>query len=257
MATRFELVLGADDGDDARLRAAGEEALLEIESLEAQLSFYRASSEISWINAGAAAAPVRVEPRLFQLLQRCAHLTSLTDGAFDITVGSLLRVGDAAARDLVGMHRVDLDESAGTIHSQRRGMALDLGGYGKGYAIQRAAAILREHGITCAFLHGGGSSSIGMGRRPGEEAWTIALHEPFPRQSIPLTDQALSVSALHGHGQIMDPRSGDPVRETAAAAVTGPSAADCEALSTALLVLGPSWLPVLRQRFPGCAGLTC
>jgi FAD:protein FMN transferase len=89
MATRFELVLYGND--PVRLRAADEEALREMETLEARLSFYRPDSEIRWINTHAAARAVKVEPRLFRLLQRCASLTALTDGAFDITIGPLMR----------------------------------------------------------------------------------------------------------------------------------------------------------------------
>src|SRR5437763_728079 len=84
MATRFELVLYGED--EVRLRAAGEEALAEIERLEAQLSFYQADSEISWINHRAAQEAVRVEPRLFHLLKYCARFTEATDGAFDVTI---------------------------------------------------------------------------------------------------------------------------------------------------------------------------
>src|SRR5438270_13667210 len=89
MATRFELLLPGEDR--VRLRAAGEEALNEIERLEAQLSFYRSSSEISDLNARAAKEAVRVDPRLFRLLQRARTLGEATEGAFDITVAPLMR----------------------------------------------------------------------------------------------------------------------------------------------------------------------
>src|SRR5437763_2712409 len=84
MATRFELLLPGED--QVRLRAVGEEALDEIERVEAQLSFYRPSSEISNLNARAAREPVVVDPRLFRLLQRAQALSEATEGAFDITV---------------------------------------------------------------------------------------------------------------------------------------------------------------------------
>src|SRR5438270_5190785 len=89
MATRFELLLPGED--HVRLRAAGEEALDEIERLEAQLSFYRTSSEISHLNTRAAAGPVAVDPRLFRLLQRARSLSEATEGAFDITIAPLMR----------------------------------------------------------------------------------------------------------------------------------------------------------------------
>ena len=89
MATRFEIALHGDD--EPRLRAAAEEALDEIERLDAQLSLYRNTSEISRLNSAASAGPVRVSPPLFQLLARASDLHRETDGAFDITVGPLMR----------------------------------------------------------------------------------------------------------------------------------------------------------------------
>jgi FAD:protein FMN transferase len=279
MATRFEIVL---DGDDpVRLRAAGEAALQEIERLECQLSFYRPDSEITWINARAADGPVRIDPRIFRLLARCADLTSATDGAFDVTIGPLVRawgfatgtgaVPDpdrlAAARDVVGMEHVELDDENYSIRFKRPGVALDLGGYGKGYAIESAIAILRECGIERALMHGGTSSVFAVGTSPENLPWKIALSDPFGGAGEPavveLVDEALSVSAVHGkaftadgrtYGHVIDPRSGEPVNGPPAAAARGPSAADCEALSTALLVLGPEWLPELARRFPGYVG---
>src|SRR5438876_11856175 len=139
MATRFELLLPGED--HVRLRAAGEEALGEIERLEAQLSFYRASSEISDLNARAAKEPVAVDPRLFRLLQRAQALSEATEGAFDITVAPLMRcwgfVGGTgrlsdpdeleAARSVVGMQRVELDEESFTVRFASEGVTLDLG----------------------------------------------------------------------------------------------------------------------------------
>lgn len=280
MATRFELVLYGSD--PVRLRAAGEEALHEIERLEAQLSFYRPDSEISWINTQAATRPIKVEPRLFRLLRRCAALTAATEGAFDVTVGPLMRawrfVGGAgrvptaaeleAARTVVGIRHVEFDEDAFTLRFTRPGVELDLGAYGKGYAIERAMGLLREGGVTSALVHGGTSSVETIGAPPGEAAWRISLREPLTECGRPITvklaDQALSVSAIHGksfvadgreYGHVLDPRSAEPVNGAQAAVVIGPSADECEALSTALLVLGPSWLPTLAERFSGYRGL--
>ncbi len=142
MATRFELVLHGDD--PTRLRAAGEEALAEIEHIESQLSLYRTDSELSWINAHAGRERVPVEPRLFRLLQLCTRLSDLTDGAFDVTVTPLTRcwgfVGGTghiptpaeldAARAVTGMHHVELDEDGSTVRFDREGVELDLGAIG-------------------------------------------------------------------------------------------------------------------------------
>jgi len=279
MATRFELVLYGSD--PSHLRAAGEEALQEIERLEAQLSFYRRDSEIRFLNDNAAGGPVKVEPRLFHLLQKCACLFASTEGAFDVTVGPLMRawrfVNDSGAlpdegerdraRSLVGTEYIEFNDHAHTVRFGKQGMEIDLGGCGKGYAIERAVALLKENGISSALLQGGTSSAYAIGAPPGGRAWRIRLADPFFADPSPvvvdLIDCALSVSAVHGkfferdgkrYGHVIDPRSGQVVSGAAAAAVAGPSSTECEALSTALLVLGPSWLPYMSQEFSGYRG---
>jgi thiamine biosynthesis lipoprotein len=275
MATRFELVLHG--GDAARLRAAGEEALAAIAGLERQLSFYRASSDVSWINARAAHEAVRVEPGLFALLHRCRALSADTDGAFDITVAPLMRAwgfvgasgtlpGDdalAAARAAVGSGWLQLDAAASTVRFLRPGMSIDLGAAGKGHAVDVAMDILRDHAVPCALLHGGTSSVHVLGTSPGGAPWRVGWSAGSDASTFELRDSALAVSAVKGksfvaggreYGHVIDPRTGVTTAAARAAAVTGPSSLDCDALSTALLVLGPSWLPVLRARFPGCDG---
>lgn len=280
MATRFELLLyGADP---ARLRAAGEEALAEIERVEAQLSRYRAASEIAWINARAGGDPVRVDPRVLSLLERCAELWRLTDGAFDVTLGPLLRAygfvggGGSApdpdarerARAHVGMDAVELDRSAVTVRLRRAGMELDLGAVGKGYALDRVIAVLEEHGVARALLHGGTSSVHAIGTAPDGGAWRVAWRipgRPDARRRLEASRPALSVSAVHGKGfdsghgwmgHVLDPRRGVPTRAAASACVVGASSTLCDALSTALLVNGPSWTSRLAERFPGYEGWT-
>lgn len=280
MATRFELVLHGEDV--VRLRAAGEEALDEIDRVEAQLSFYRADSEIRWINSRAALAPVKVEPRLYRLLKRCAVLSELTDGAFDISVGPLMRawkfVGEKggvpdeatleAALAVSGIGHVRFDDDAMTVRFDRPGVEIDLGGYGKGYAVESAAELLRENGIESALLHGGTSSVTAIGAPPGEETWRVELPAGIGAGFAGLRDCSLSVSGIYGksfeaggqtYGHIIDPRSGRPSGASArAAAAWGPSASDCEALSKALLVQGMDWAPVLEKRFPAYGyGLSC
>lgn len=279
MATRFELVLYGPDS--LRLRAAGEEALEEIERLEAQLNFYSAGSEIAFLNSNAAGRPVKVEPRLFRLLQKCAGLSAATAGAFDITVGPLMRAwrfvnGNGAipdadekerARSLVGSRHIEFNEVANTVRFSRKGIEIDLGACGKGYALERAAALLKENGVANALIQGGTSSAYAVGASPQGSPWRVRLAEPFRQPAgsvvVDLVDCGLSVSAIHGkffeqdgkrYGHVLDPRTGQVVSGAKAAAVRGPSPAECEALSTALLVLGPSWLAEMNERFPGYSG---
>ncbi len=280
MATRFELVLHGHD--PVRLHAAGEEALREIERLDAQLSFYRRESELTWINANAARELTKVEPRLFRLLQRCAELTASTDGAFDVTIAPLVRAWSftggtgrtpdpaelEAAREVVGMWHVLLDEEGFAVRFDREGVKLDLGAIGKGYAVEQAVGILRDNGIESALLHGGTSMICAIGAPPGQENWRVTIRHPLEEDrqldAVNLRDNSLSVSAVHGKsftdglrkfGHVIDPRTGSPVEGTLAAAAVGPSPTVCDALSTALLVLGEPGLVTLAERFPDYSAL--
>jgi thiamine biosynthesis lipoprotein len=290
MRTRWEIVL-ADDADPAYLRAAGEEALDEIEAVEARISAFRPSSDLAHLNARAALGPVIVEPRTFRFLEQAQALSRATDGAFDPTVGPLLACwnlaggGNApdaaklpspeeidAARALVGMERnVWLDEETQTVRFARPGVRLDPGGIGKGYALERALDLLEEAGVRNVLLHGG-TSTIGARGAPAPDApgWTVAVAHPrLPGRHLArvcLRDAALSVSAAHGKaieidgqrfGHVLDPRTGWPVRGALAAAVVAASPTDTDALSTGLLVLGPTGIALLTAAgdAPRTAGL--
>ena len=232
MATRFELVLHG--GNAGRLRAAGEEALAEVDRLEARLSLYRPSSEIAQVNAQAARRPVRVSPPVFRLLQHAQRLQRETGGMFDIAAAPLVRCWGF----MDGGRRVPgADEIAQAI--------------GKGFAIDRAADILREAGLTSALLHGGTSTVYGLGHPPDAAGWKVAIIEapdaPRLGAAVVLRDSALSVSAVWArsfeaagrtYGHVIDPRTGHPVNHAILAAVGLPSATETDAFSTALLVAG-------------------
>jgi thiamine biosynthesis lipoprotein len=157
------------------------------------------------------------------------------------------------------------------------GVELDLGALGKGHALDRALDLLTEAGVPHALLHGGTSSILTRGLAPDGRAWRVGL--PSPQDSEPATtgsvalsgvssvthsvelhDESLSVSAVWGKsfteggqelGHVLDPRTGEPVRRARCAAVVGPEAAVSDALSTALLVLGPEGRPLIEANNPG------
>ena len=267
MATRFEVLLHGSGTTD--LRAAGEEALDEVERLEARLSLYRPASEIARVNALAARQPVRVSPPVFQLLELALRLHEESGGVFDIAVGPLVRCWGfmggqgrmpepeelARARAVSGMRHLCLDGNNFSVRFDCEGVMIDLGAIGKGYAIDCAARTLREAGVTSALLHGGTSTSYAIGAPPEAEAWQIAVasppgldgREPPARVVVRLRDEALSVSAVWGrsfeaggktYGHVLDPRTGRPVARAVLAAVSLPSATETDAFSTALLVAG-------------------
>ncbi len=290
MNTRFEVWLHGPS--EPTLRAAGEEALNEVELLEAQLSLFRPTSEIAQVNRYAAERPVRVSPPTFALLRRAWSLWSQTGGAFDPTVGPLLKAWGflgggggmpapsavAQARGCVGMSRVVLDPENQTVRFERPGMLLDLGAIGKGYAIDCAVECLREAGVTSALIHAGTSSVYGLGRMPDGQPWKTAIcgasagvpSDPADRSDrsllaeIPLVDAALGVSAVAGKafrwgdqcfGHVLDPRTGEPSQSALLAAVSLPAATEADALSTALLVQGEAGLDPLAAAYPGARAL--
>lgn len=279
MNTRFELVLHGDNA--ANLRAAAEEALTEVERIESRLSLFRPSSEIARVNTLAAREPVRVSPEVFTLLAHAQRLSRETGGAFDITMAPLLRCWGmlgrsdgqipaaaelAAARAVCGYPLVDLDHANFTVRFARDGVMLDLGAIGKGYAVEKAAEILRDAGVNSALIHGGTSTVFALGIPPDHHAWNIAINHPNnaaagrPLTQVQLRDESLSVSAIAGKcfvangrtlGHVIDPRTGAPADRAQLAAVVLPSGTETDAFSTALLVAGPAGHAPLRQLRPG------
>lgn len=278
MATRFEIALHG--GNRTTLRAAAEEALDEIDRLESQLSIYRPSSDLARINARAASEPVRVEPRLMRFLIRARELAEATGGAFDITAAPLIRAWGfmggsgsspadadlAAAREATGWRHVELDVDRCLVRLLHPTARLDPGAIGKGYALDRATEILREAGVENALFHGGTSTVCAIGSPPGQPFWSVALPTPPDSTAAPqprivhLRDESLSVSAVWGKsfvsagrtlGHVIDPRKGVPVEGARMAAVVLPGATESDAVSTALLVLGPAGAAKLEEAFPG------
>ena len=222
MGTRFELVLAGED--PAGLRPAGEAALEEIAACDARFNRFAEASLLSHIHRTASTRPVPLDLDSFALFADALAVWRASGGAFDPTT---------PARSMDGLV---LDPVRHTIALTRPDIALDLGAIAKGHALDLAARLLRQHGVTRAFLHGGTSSALGIGSPPGG-AWRVALRDG---RTVTLTDAALSVSAVwpdNPHPTI-DPRTGAPLDRARWAAVIGPSARLADAWSTAVLVLG-------------------
>ena len=281
MATRFELLLHGDN--PVSLRAAGEEALDEVDRIEARLSLYRATSEIARVNALASREKVRVSPETFSLLKHARKLSEETKGAFDITIAPLVRCWGfmggtgrlpsaeeiAEARGKTGFELLELDERESTVRFRFDGVMIDLGAIGKGYALDVAVESLREAGVVSAFLHGGTSTVCCIGKPMDAETWKVALEYPKlenspvadkPLAVIPLKDEALSVSGVWGRairhegkllGHVIDPRTGQPVTNAVMSSVILASATESDALSTALLVAGEKEHAAINALRPG------
>jgi thiamine biosynthesis lipoprotein len=277
MATTFEVAIPVGSHPDPV--AAAEDALDLIDELEDQMTVFRDHSEVVRLNATAATEFVEVEPRLFELFARCAVWTRETGGAFDIATGALTKAWGFYRRDgavppaaeliaamrATGFRHVVLDEARHAIKFRVAGLELNLGAVGKGYALDRAAALLQtQWGVRSALLHGGGSSAYAIGRPPGDAfGWPIRLKHPSNLDEslgvIRLRDAGLGTSAAtfqffeyNGRklGHLLDPRTGWPAFGTASASVTAPSAAEADAMSTAAFVLGPDGAEQLTRLRP-------
>jgi thiamine biosynthesis lipoprotein len=264
MATVFEVLLPYGPAD---AQAAAEDALTLIDQLEAQLTVYRQTSEVSRLNRLAAMAPVPVEPALFDLLAFAARLSEETGGAFDITTGPLIKAWGfyrrqgrvpepeelAEAMDLVGMSHVEFNSGRRSIRYRKRGVEINLGSIGKGYALDRAAVRLwDESGVRSALLHGGTSSILAVGTPPGEpRGWVVGIKHPWePTRrlaTVRLRGRALATSGAtfqnfeyNGRklGHLLDARTGRPAEGVALATAFAPTAAEADALATAFYILG-------------------
>ena len=262
MATRFEIALHG--APEATLRAGAEEALAEVTRLEATLGLYCPTSEISHINARAAREPMPVSPEVFSLLEHCQELNAQTKGAFDITVASLMKcwrfMNDTGAvpteeaitqaLECTGSHQLQLNQINTTVHLAREGVMLDLGSVGKGYALEQAAARLKENEFDNFLIHGGTSTVCAAGTQADGTPWRVAIKHPDegepPLHLIDLHNESLSVSGIGGksfideegteQGHVIDPRSGRPTQCARIAVVVCNSATESDAWATALLV---------------------
>jgi FAD:protein FMN transferase len=281
MATTFEVILPF--GTPAAVEA-GEDALAEIDRLEAQLTVYRDSSEVSALNHSAAVAWVPVEPRLFGLFLLAARLNEETEGAFDISVGALIKawgffrrrgrvpseVERAEVRQRSGMRHVQLDRERRAVHYAVPGLEINLGSIGKGYALDRAGELLRERwSISSCLLHGGHSSILALGSEPGQQrGWSVGIRHPWAQErrlaTVRLRDRALATSAAtfqhleyNGRklGHILDPRTGWPAEGLASATALAPTAAEADALATAFFILGADGARAYCARRPDVAAV--
>ena len=256
-----------------------------VEQLEALHTVFRTHSDLIAINRFAATRPVAVAHDTLVMLELARDVHALTEGAFDITAGSLSQVwgfsrrsgcmpteGEIAkARQLVGTEFIVLDESQRQVALTKPGVTLNPGGIGKGYALDRAAGRLVANGVLDFMMHGGLSSVVAQGDRQHSETgggWLVALKHPWRWEeqigTLRLNNQALATSGsgkqfFHFQGQryshIIDPRSGWPAQGMMSTTVICPSAAVADALATALFVMGADKSRAFCQQHPTVAAV--
>lgn len=264
MGTEYSLYLYAPSREEAATMA--KPVFDEVDRVDALLSNYRPDSELSRINRHAFDDEVTTDPETFRFLATCLAWSERSHGAFDISVGRLMKVWKffgasgalpsldelAAARADVGWEKIRLNPERRTIRLLAAGIELDPGGIGKGYAVDRAVRILRAKGVSAALLSAGSSTIYALGAPSGEAGWKVRVPSPHPGggtlSTVILRDTSLSTASLseknfvHAgqfYGAIMNPQTLQPVRGMLQVTVISQSATDSDALSNALFVAGP------------------
>ena len=254
MATTFELLIVHED--DRYAAQAAVAAFDEVDRLELELSRFIENSDVARINDLPSNQPLQLGLDTYECLKIAVQIYAETNGAFDITIGTLLkcwRNDDGTPRnpspkeiDLARLHTgtnlLQLDETEHTVRLSASPVQIDLGGIGKGYAVDRVAELLQDWSIDVALISGGYSSVLALDAPPGKKGWPLTRTNPAGRKEILarpfLQKGALSGSGMQKGGHIIDPRTAGAVEGRLAAWSSASDAATADALSTAFMIMG-------------------
>ncbi len=266
MGSAYSVVVYGEDR--TRMEEAVDAAFEEVHRLDEMLSNYKPESELSEVNRNAAEQPVQVTPEMFDLLAACMEYSRASEGAFDITVGPLMKVWGfykgtgrlphhaevRGALDRVGYRNILLDAGKRTVRFAKAGVELDPGGIGKGYAVDRMVEVLKQYGMQTALVSASGSSIYGLGAPPGEKGWKVQIRDPKDERKtvadVYLKDESMSTSGNYEkffraegriYSHIMDPRTGWPAQGVLSVSAVTPRTIDSEAWTKPLFVNGRDW----------------
>lgn len=266
MGSTYTVALYGESRDQQE--AIVEQVFEEVRRLDRMLSNYRRDSEWTEVNRFAAQRPVRVTPELFRLLEGCLEYSRRSDGAFDISVGPLMKVWGfyrgsgrlpskpevAKALETVGYRHVVLDGEHRTVRFTRPGVELDPGGIGKGYAVDRMVDVLRDNGVTSGLISAGSSSIYALGTPPGAQGWKVSIRHPRDSRRVAaevyLKSESMSTSGNYEkffqangrmYSHIMDPRTGFPAPGMLSASVIAPTTLASEAWTKPIFINGRAW----------------
>ncbi len=260
MGTRIYVELWTDD--QAKADAAIAAVLSEMQHIDDSMSTYKDTSEVSLVNAQAAAHPVQITRELFGLLQTAVEYSRITEGAFDVTYASVGFMYDFRKHEkpteqqirrklpAVNYRHLLLDPKQRTIRFSQPGVRIDFGGIAKGYSVDQSIKVLQQRGITHALVTAGGDSRI-IGDRFGKP-WVVGIRHPDRKDEViarvPLEDAAISTSGDYEryfdedgvrYHHIIDPHTGHSASKVRSATVISTSATRTDGLSKTAFVLGP------------------
>ena len=267
-------------GDEAARRAAIDEAFAAMSEVDRLMSNYRSDSELSHVNREAARGPVVVSDPLLRVIEAAQRVSAESNGAFDVTVGPLVRLWGfhdktphiptsaelAAVRPLVGYRSLIVDAPHHTIGFAHPGMEIDLGGIAKGFAVELAANVLRRRGLT-GFIDAGGNQYM-LGTPPGKPAWTVGIKNPDVADRligvVDVKGGSVSTSADYAnfliaagrtYGHLLDPHTLEPSTASLSATIISEDGTLADAMSKAAFILGPTQGIALIDATPGMAGV--
>jgi thiamine biosynthesis lipoprotein len=277
-----EVHLTAWTDDEPRALRAFENAFDEFDRLDRLHSVWKEGSDVLRVNAEAGRAPVKVSPETLDVLRVATEVNEWTGGKFDVTFGALSGLWkfdhdqdnqipnpeDVRKQlPLIDFRDVEINGGAGTVFLRRPGMRLHLGGIGKGYAVDRAAAILRAAGISNFLIQAGGDLYAGGVR--GDRPWRAGIRDPRGAAdrmfaSLNLRDETFSTSGDYEryfirdgrrYHHILDPDNGQPARGSRSVTIVARRAVLADALSTGVFVLGPQAGMALIEKLPDVEGV--
>lgn len=278
MGTLFRIVLYA--AEDSLAESASEAAFERIEELNSMMSDYLPDSELNLLSrTSGSGRAIKVSPSLFEVLQYSKHLSGKTNGAFDVTVGSYVKLWREMNRQLlpelpskteldeagqrVGYRFIKLDEKNKSVELLQPGMQLDLGGIAKGYATDEALEILRQYGISSALVDGGGDIRVGEAP-PNKDGWSVLIPAVDSEGTTRYTELLVSNRAIATSGDlfqfieidgvryshIIHPRTGLGITQQRSVTVLAPDGMTADSYASALSVLGPEKGIRLAQKLP-------
>jgi FAD:protein FMN transferase len=260
---------------DAARRSAIDEAFAAMAEVDRLMSNYRDDSELALINRLAATRAVPTSDPMFDVLSAAQMVSARSGGAFDVTVGPVVRLWGfhdkrphvptreelAAVRPLVDYRNIVLDGAARTVRFVRPGVEIDLGGIAKGFAVELAANVLRRHG-TGGFIDAGGNQYL-CGAPPGKRVWSIGIKDPDDPQrvlgAIDTDETSVSTSADYAnfltangraYGHLLDPHTLSPSQAALSVTILSRDGTLADALSKAVFMLGPADGLTLADSFP-------